>query len=243
VTLYGASRDRRTAYGRRVTPRDEWLAATWPLVRDALPPPPARGIDLGCGRLGGFVPALRDDGYIAVGVDPEAPEGPEYARVRFEEYEPATSCHALIAATSLHHVHDPGHVGDRIAAVVDPDGRVIVIEWAWERFDEASARWAFSWLPEPAEGEDPGWLHTHRDRWTESGLSWSDYLRDWAASEGLHRSADVIAALEQRFDRRSVHSVPYLFSELGIPIEDEQDAIAAGTVQPSGCLWVGQRPA
>jgi hypothetical protein len=42
-----------------------WLAASWPFVRGQLPPPPARVIELGCGSLGGHVPALLRAGYDA----------------------------------------------------------------------------------------------------------------------------------------------------------------------------------
>jgi hypothetical protein len=45
-------------------------------------------LEVGCGTLGGFVPALLDAGYDAVGVDPEAPEGPGYRQIEFERYEP-----------------------------------------------------------------------------------------------------------------------------------------------------------
>jgi hypothetical protein len=57
-----------------MTPDDPWLAAVWPFVRAELPPTPATVLEMGCGLLGGFVPALLDAGYHAVGVDPEAPE-------------------------------------------------------------------------------------------------------------------------------------------------------------------------
>jgi hypothetical protein len=63
-----------------MTPDDPWLAAVWPSVRDQLPPALARVLEVGCGTLGGFVPALLDAGYHAVGVDPEAPEGRDYQR-------------------------------------------------------------------------------------------------------------------------------------------------------------------
>jgi hypothetical protein len=61
-----------------------WLAAVSPFVQAQLPPPPARVVELGCGSHGGFVPRLLDDGYEAVGVDPQAPEGPAYRREEFE---------------------------------------------------------------------------------------------------------------------------------------------------------------
>jgi hypothetical protein len=44
-------------------------------------------VEVGCGTLGGFVPALLDVGYRAVGVDPEAPEGSGYRQIEFERYE------------------------------------------------------------------------------------------------------------------------------------------------------------
>jgi hypothetical protein len=61
---------------RHMTLEDPWLAAVWPFVRDQLPPAPASVLEVGCGTLGGFVPVLLDGGHQAVGVDPEAPDGP-----------------------------------------------------------------------------------------------------------------------------------------------------------------------
>ena len=73
---------------------DRWLAAVWPFARGQLPPAPARVLEVGCGSLGGFVPALLDAGYQAVGVDPEAPEGPDYQRVRVVVPDDGTVCWA-----------------------------------------------------------------------------------------------------------------------------------------------------
>src|SRR5204862_6925982 len=67
-----------------MTPGELWLATLWPLVRDRLPAPPARVVDIGCGPLGGFAPILRPQGYDAVGIDPQAPEEPHYLRIEFE---------------------------------------------------------------------------------------------------------------------------------------------------------------
>jgi hypothetical protein len=44
-----------------MTPDDRWLAAVWPFVRRQLPSAPARVLEVGCGPLGGFVPALLED--------------------------------------------------------------------------------------------------------------------------------------------------------------------------------------
>src|SRR5262245_30835232 len=97
----------------------------WPFVREGLPPAPARVLEIGCGPLGGFVPMMLRDGHRAVGVDPEAPEGPDYAQVEFERYDAsdlAGSLDAVVASSSLHHVHDLAEVLDRVASTLRPDG-------------------------------------------------------------------------------------------------------------------------
>src|SRR6266511_3164187 len=100
-----------------MTPDERWLAAVWPFVRAGLPSPPAAVLEIGCGRLGGFVPALLRDGYDAVGVDPEAPEGPGYHRIEFEAYQSPRPVDGVVACTSLHHVADLGEVLDRVGRV------------------------------------------------------------------------------------------------------------------------------
>ena len=122
-----------------MTPDDPWLGAVWPSVHDQLPPAPATVLEVGCGTLGGFVPALLDGGYQAVGVDPEAPEGPDYRRIELERYEPPHPLECVVASLSLHHVADLDLALDRLAALLVPGGVLVVVEWAWERFDEA--RW------------------------------------------------------------------------------------------------------
>jgi SAM-dependent methyltransferase len=163
-----------------MTPDDPWLGAVWPYVRGQLPSAPATVLEVGCGTVGGFVPALLGDGYDAVGVDPEAPEGPDYRRVELERYEPSTPVEGVVASLSLHHVADLDEVLDRLKALLAPGGVLVVVEWAWERFDEATARWCFDRLAPPAPGAEPNWLHRHRERWAASGQPWDGYFRAWA---------------------------------------------------------------
>ena len=155
---------------------DRWLAALWPLVCTRLPSPPARVLDLGCGPLGGFVPFLRSSGYDAVGVDPEAPRGAHYHRIEFERVELPQPFDAAIASTSLHHVNDPSEVIDRLTRILASRGALVVVEWAWEQFDEGTAAWCFERLAHDYET----WLHRRRDEWTRSGQEWPLYLREWA---------------------------------------------------------------
>ncbi|MEV0715811.1 methyltransferase domain-containing protein [Asanoa sp. NPDC050611] len=211
-------------------PTRRWLGANWTFVHAALPPAPARVIEIGCGPAGGFLPALAETGYDAVGVDPEAPVGARFHRVEFERWTPPAPVDAVVACTSLHHVDDLDDVVDRIAAATRPGGAVVVVEWARERFDERTARWCFARLP-PGDG----WLHRHAERWRESGASWPDYLDEWATAERLHRGDTIVTALRRRFRTRSVVAAPYFFADLGLTEDDER---AAGTAL-TGLRYVG----
>ena len=225
-----------------MTPDDRWLAAVWPFVHDQLPPAPAAVLEIGCGTLGGFVPALRDAGYRAVGVDPDAPEGPDYRRIEFEDYEPPRPVDGAVASLSLHHVADLDKALDRLRELLAPGGTLVVVEWSWERFDEATARWAFARLAPPAPGTEPGWLHRHHERWSASGQPWDRYLRGWAEQEGLHPGEQILRGLDARFTRRFQAEHPYLFADLAATGEaEEQAAIDAGQIRAVGTRYAATR--
>src|SRR5437764_12003939 len=125
-----------------MTPSERWLTTLWPLVNARLPAPPAHVVEIGCGPLGGFVPMLRANGYDALGIDPQAPEEPHYQRIEFERAELPPQVDGVVASTSLHHVADPADVIDRITTTVRSGGAVVIVEWAWEKFDERTAEWS-----------------------------------------------------------------------------------------------------
>jgi len=223
-----------------VTPDERWLAAVWPFVRDRLPPSPATVVEIGCGPVGGFVPMLRSAGYDATGADPEAPDGPWYHRGEFERWTMPGTADAIVACTSLHHVADVGAVLNLAGAGLAAGGAVVVVEWARERFDEATARWCFDRLP-PASGEHD-WLRHRHDDWQASGLPWAGYCRSWAEAEGMHAGRDIVAELDARFDRQFLGTGPYFFPGLaGVSEAQEQAAIDAGEIQPNRIAYAGRR--
>jgi SAM-dependent methyltransferase len=221
------------------TSGQQWLETMWPLVRGRLPAPPARVVDIGCGPLGGFVPRLRSDGYDAAGIDPAAPDGRHYLRSEFEHTDAPTDVDAIVASASLHHVSDPALVVDRIVASLSRGGTLVVVEWAWERFDLETARWSFARL---RGGQEEGWLQRRRAEWLASGRAWEEYLHGWAEAHGLHRSDALVRTLDERLERRRLAYGPYLFPELAdtTPI-DEQAAIDAGTIRATRVDWLGVR--
>jgi SAM-dependent methyltransferase len=244
-----------------VTPKDRWLAAVWPFVEANLPPTPADVMEIGCGPLGGFVPALLASGYDAVGVDPEAPQAAEYQRMEFEQYAPPRALDVVVACTSLHHVADLDAALRRVSEIIAPGGRLVVVEWAWERFDEGTARWCFARLAEldhaagphdhgagghhPAAEHDHGaegeWLHRRRDEWQASGLSWHDAANAWAEQEAMHTGEQILAGLDARFERESLVRGPHFFADLADVTEgDEQAAIDAGQIKATGIRYTGR---
>jgi SAM-dependent methyltransferase len=195
-------------------------------------------VELGCGSHGGFIPALIDAGYQAVGIDPAAPEGASYQRTEFERSALPGEVSAIVACTSLHHVAEPSEVLDKIVSSLVSGGALVVTEWDWERFDERTARWCFERLG--PEGSD-GWLKHRREEWVDSGLPWERYLRGWAARHGLHSGAAILEELGRRFE--SVHAArgPYFFPDLSDTTEaDELQAINEGRISPTRIDYVGR---
>jgi SAM-dependent methyltransferase len=220
-----------------VTAAERWLAAVWPAVRGWLPAPPAQIVEIGCGTLGGFVPMLRSSGYKALGIDPEAPDEEHYQRVEFEQAELVQDLDAVVASTSLHHVADPAEVLDRITTTLAGGGTLVVVEWAWEEFDEATADWCFQHV---GPDEQAGWLHRRRDEWVASGQSWSAYVQAWAEDERLHSASTLLRLLDERFERVHLARGPYFFPDLaGVTEEDERAAIEAGKIRATRVDYVG----
>jgi SAM-dependent methyltransferase len=179
----------------------------------ALPPPPARVLDAGCGD--GAVSAwLTGLGYrvTAIDVDPAAvasARGSGIPAVRADlacyDDEPFD---AVVMLLSLHHMHPLATVIDRVAQLVRPGGRLILDEFAWDWADYATIRWfydiaailaAAGVTDSPPGGDDPV------GRWR------SQHVRDGAPCNGGDAMIDAVSA---RFSDVSVHPVPYLARHL-----------------------------
>lgn len=222
-----------------MTPDERWLTAVWPFVSASLPPSPAQVLEIGCGPLGGFVPRLRDAGYEATGVDPEAPAGPWFRQSEFDSNSAPEPVAAIVACTSLHHVANlPATVAAMDAALL-PGGTVVVVEWARERFDEATARWCRS---RRAVDSDDDWLQHLLSQWQGSGQPWAACCRAWAEAERMHTGTAVLDGLAARFDTVDLSYGPYFFSDLVGTVEaDEQAAIDSGQIAATRIQYQGRK--
>jgi SAM-dependent methyltransferase len=180
---------------------------------------PSRILDVGSGD-GSLGRRLREAGHDVVGVDPNALD--ELAiRARIEEVEPATlgRFDLVCASMALHHIDLPAAL-DAVAAVLEPEGLLVVNEFDWPAYD---AR-AVAWVDEP-ESSDPveHWATEHAD---------------------LHSRTTMLAAIGSRFTLREEQPRPYLARMVRRPERepDERAAIAAGRVPALGFWLVAAQP-
>jgi SAM-dependent methyltransferase len=179
-------------------------------------------------------------------IDPRAPEGPIFRRVRIEEFSDPDPFDYVVASLSLHHVEDLGRALDKIADLLRAGGAIVVVELAWDQFDEATAEWALERLPAASSSEKPSWLQHRCWEWAGGGPGGSRapaeaHFAGWASKQGFHSSRRMRGELGHRFVEHLFEWAPYLYSDLddNTSEADERAAIAAGTINATGFRYVG----
>ena len=200
-----------------------------PFVKMHLPPPPARVLEVGCGR-GDLARALAECGYEVTAIDPEAPAGRLFQTVSLEEFVADSTFDAVVASRALHHISDLAESVATIAGLLRPLGRFVLDEHACDRLDAPTARWYFEQRTGSPK-ENPGSLEA--------------CLAEWADEhEGLHGYAAMRAELDSHFAERFFSWVPYLHGVLPhVDEETEKALIEAGSIQAMGFRYVGERRA
>lgn len=106
-------------------------------VRSALPPAPARVLEIGAGD-GSLADALRGAGYDVTAIDPRG-EGDVLAVALLDlEAEPFD---AAVAMTSLHHVEPLAESVAHLATLLPAGARLVVDEYDVGALDERAAAW------------------------------------------------------------------------------------------------------
>ena len=170
-------------------------------LREQLPPPPARVLEVGCGQ-GELTTALAVEGYDVLGIDPVAPEGERFRRIRLEDLDPEEGLFdAVCASHSLHHIRDLDHALDRIASLLGPGGLLVLDEHGWDLADEATLDWLWNQrraLASAGHGETPPSLEAFREEWQAEHL-------------GLHGFEAMRDELSRRFEERVFARTPFLY--------------------------------
>ena len=201
-------------------------------VVSQLPPPPARILEVGCGR-GELARRLADAGHDVTAIDPAAPEGAIFRPLKLEDMpEDEPPYDVVVAVRSLHHVSDLSLAFGRIAALLLPAGRLVLEEFGWDRLDVATAEWFHGQLRVLAAA----------GRAERAAPTLEACCRDWEEEHvGLYGYADLRAELDRRFEERLFEWRPYLHRLLdGIASEAlEETLIETGAIQATGFRYVG----
>ena len=200
-------------------------------LREQLPPPPARVLEVGSGR-GELTTALAVAGYDIVGIDPMAPEGELFRRLTLEDVDESDRYDAVVAAFSLHHIRDLDVALRKVATLLEPAGVLVVDEFAWDLLDEQTLDWFWSQrraLAAAGGHPAPGSREELRAEWD------ADHL-------GLHGDEAMCGALDEHFQEEAFVRTPYLHRLLGGTSSAvlEQALVDADAIRPLGLRYAGR---
>jgi SAM-dependent methyltransferase len=202
-----------------------WNLAAMPVadavayVRAALPPPPARVLEIGAGD-GELAAILTRAGYDVTAIDPKG--GDDIVQIALAEFDaPPRAFDAAIAMLSLHHVSPLGRSLRRLSEIMRHGARLIVDEFDVAAYDERAATW---------------WLH-HQDHAHDA----ADHVAEMR--EHLHPVANIRTELGVWFDLGEPVPGAYLYRWYIDPAlrEDEEQMIAAGELPAVGMRFIATR--
>lgn len=193
-------------------------------VLAALPPSPARVLEVGAGR-GELAQALSSAGHDVLAIDPRSEVGWVAPVALHELAEPPASFDAAVAVVSLHHVEPLAESCRRLGELMRPGATLVLDEFDVERLDERATRW---------------WLD-RRGMTCDDHPAPTDVVADMR--EHCHWLSAMRAALEEWFELGEPAYGPYLYRWHLPPglraLEEEQ--IAAGRLPATGARLVGRR--
>jgi SAM-dependent methyltransferase len=189
-------------------------------ARSALPPPPARVLEVGAGE-GELAAVLAAAGYAVTAIDPRG-GGNGVVQVALEDLEaPPRSFDAAVAMVSLHHVVPLGASLRRLSEVLRHGARLVVDEIAIERYDERAAAW---WLRHSGHDKRP-----------------ADHVAEMR--EHLHAEAHMREQLAPWFDVHESIPCAYMYRwHIDPALRDEEEAlIARGELPAVGARFIAVR--
>jgi SAM-dependent methyltransferase len=192
-----------------------------------LPPAPARVLEVGCGN-GDLARALGEAGYDVVAIDPAAPDGPIFRRIKLEDLEEDERFDAVVAARVFHHMGENLEPNlERVARALEGGGPLVVEEFGPDRLDAATADWY--------EGQRRILAAAGRANERPGAAEWEAHHSSVTPSDVL------LAAFRRRFEERLYEDVPYLWRYLDgvVGRELEQWLVESGSIRALGYRFVG----
>ena len=192
-------------------------------ARSALPPPPARVLEIGAGD-GALAATLREGGYAVAAIDPKAE--PDTGVEPLALIDATGRYDAAIAVVSLHHVEPLAESCSHLAELLEPGGVLAIDELDIRRYDERATGW---WLNQRAAA---GYDDDHTPESILEGMRGH-----------IHALDDVIAALAPHFALGEPVRGPYLHRWHLPPglRETEERLIGEGRLPATGARLVGVR--
>jgi SAM-dependent methyltransferase len=183
-----------------------------------LPRPPARVLEVGCGH-GRLARELDEAGYRVTAIDPAAPDGPIFRRIKLEELEEDAAFDAVVGVGSFHHMGENLETNlDRVSRALGGGGPLLLDEFGPDRLHGATA----------------AWYEQRRRRERPSVGEWD------AHHEHVTPSWRLLEAVRARFAECLYEDVPYLWRYVdGVTPEHEASLVRAGEIQALGFRFVG----
>jgi len=188
-------------------------------VRAALPPPPARVLEIGAGE-GTLAKVLRAAGYDVTAIDPKGGDGVQQVALLDLDAPPRTF-DAAVAMVSLHHVVPLGHSLRRLSEVMRHGARLVVDEFDVDLLDERASAW---WLDQNGHDKKP-----------------ADHVAEMR--EHLYSVSHIREELAAWFDLGEPVPGPYFYRWPDRPeLRDEEERlIAAGELPAVGTRFIAIR--
>ena len=188
-------------------------------------------LEVGCGR-GKLALALDVAGYEVTAIDPAAPDGPIFRRIKLEELEDDARFDAVVARGVFHHMGESLEPNlDRVARALEGGGPFVLDEFGPDRLDEVTAAWY--------EGQRLILAVAGRSSHRPSAEEWAQHHVSVTPSDVL------LSAVRSRFEEQFSEDVPYLWRYLdGIAsAELEESLVSMGAIAALGFRFVGMTKA